>query len=110
MSTHSAGDSVRTDPITDRVHETSWSANLETPPHADSAERILEDALVAIEHTAPGNHVNLVTHGDHGHPSDYLYERLESNFDDREIEWRYVEQCGCGGHVTRVTVGPSVEW
>ena len=108
MSGHSAK-SARDEQITDRVHETSWSANLETPRHADSVERVLEDAVVAVKHTAPGTHVNLVTHGEHGNPSAYLYDRLESAFGARDIEWRYVDRCGCGGHVTRVTVGTDVE-
>jgi len=33
---------------------------------------VVEQAIEAVEHTEPGNHVNLVTHGDHGHPSSYL--------------------------------------
>lgn len=94
-------------PVTDRVHHNSWSANLELSHHADSVERVIEDAVTAIEHTAPGYHVNIVTHGAHGHPSTYLHERLEGAFGDREIRWEYVERCGCGGHVTRVHVGST---
>ncbi|MFB6281622.1 MAG: CGCGG family rSAM-modified RiPP protein [Haloferacaceae archaeon] len=92
------------DPVTDRVHDNSWSANLERPEHADDEARVVDGAIEAIEHTAPGNHVNLVTHGDHGHPSGYLYPALAERYGDG-IEWEYVEQCGCGGHVTRVHVG-----
>lgn len=95
------------DSVTDRVHETSWSANLEKPRHAESRDRILDGAVVAVQHTAPGNHVNLVTHGAHGHPSTYLYEHLENAFGDREVSWEYIDRCGCGGHVTRVRVGSS---
>lgn len=93
-----------TQAVTERVHETSWSVNLEMPRHADSVDRILDDAIEAIEHTASGTHVNLVTHGSHGHPSTYLYEQLEEAFDAREVMWEYVDQCGCGGYVTRVHV------
>jgi len=89
------------DPVTDRVHDNSWSANLEQPEHAESRELVVEQAVSAVEHTAPGNHVNLVTHGDHGHPETYLYDALESACDDA-VEWEYVQQCGCGGHVVRV--------
>jgi putative CGCGG family rSAM target protein len=96
------------DPITDRVHDTSWSANLERPHHGESLDRLLDDAVTAVEHTAPGYHVNLVTHGEHGHPSTYLYDRLEAAFGP-SIEWAYVERCGCGGHVTRVHVGANDE-
>ncbi|WP_135825325.1 CGCGG family putative rSAM-modified RiPP protein [Halorussus ruber] len=92
------------EPITDRVHDNSWSANLEKPHHAGSRGLVVEQAKVAVEHTAGGNHVNLVTHGEHGHPEEYLYDALEGAFGD-DLSWEYVEQCGCGGHVTRVYVG-----
>lgn len=91
------------EPITDRVHDNSWSANLEQPVHADDRELLIDQALSAVEHTAPGNHVNLVTHGDHGHPETYLYDALDG-YDGDDLDWEYVEQCGCGGHVVRVHV------
>jgi len=90
------------EPITDTVHDNSWSANLEKPQHADDRSLVVDQALDAIEHTTSGNHVNLVTHGDHGHPSEYLYDALDDALD--EIGYEYVEQCGCGGYVTRVHV------
>jgi putative CGCGG family rSAM target protein len=89
------------DPVTDRVHDNSWSANLEGPEHAADRAYLVEQALSAVEHTAPDNHVNLVTHGDHGHPETYLYEALDESYGDA-VEWEYVDQCGCGGHVVRV--------
>ncbi|MFB6302851.1 MAG: CGCGG family rSAM-modified RiPP protein [Haloferacaceae archaeon] len=92
-----------TDPVTDRVHDNSWSANLGTPEYAAAEARIVEGAVEAVEYTVPGNHVNLVTHGDHGHPADSLYPALAERLGD-VVEWEYVEQCGCGGHVTRVHV------
>lgn len=91
------------EPVTDHVHHNSWSANLEKPVHADEQDFVVEQALSAIEYTAGGNHVNLVTHEAHGHPRTYLYEALERAF-DAAIEWEYVDQCGCGGHVVRVHV------
>lgn len=90
------------DPVTDHVHDNSWSANLEQPRHRDDRGLVVEQAIEAVEHTAVGYHVNLVTHGKHGHPSTYLYEELEAAFGDRNVAWEYVDQCGCGGHVTRV--------
>lgn len=90
------------DPITDTVHDNSWSANLEQPEHAEDRQLVLEQAIDAIEHTTSGNHVNLVTHGEHGHPETYLYDALEDHFDGVDLE--YVQQCGCGGHVTRAHV------
>jgi putative CGCGG family rSAM target protein len=90
-------------PVTEAVHDNSWSANLEQPAHADDRELVVEQAVTAIEHTTDGHHVNLVTHGDQGHPETYLFAELESAFGD-EVDVEYVEQCGCGGHVTRVHV------
>ena len=89
-----------TDPVTESVHENSWSANLEHPRHAEDRDLLVRQAVEAVEHTAAGYHVNLVTHG---HPEDYLFGALSSAFGD-DVEWEYVEQCGCGGHVTRVHV------
>ncbi|MEF8807356.1 CGCGG family putative rSAM-modified RiPP protein [Natronomonas sp.] len=89
--------------VTDRVHDNSWSANLEKPQYTDDPELAVRDGVVAIEHTAPGNHVNLVTHGDLGHPEAFLYDALAEEYDDG-VDWEYIQQCGCGGHVTRVYV------
>jgi putative CGCGG family rSAM target protein len=90
------------EPIAEEIHQNSWSANLEQPEHAESRELVHEQAIAAVEHTAAGYHVNLVTHGDHGHPRTYLYDALDAAFGD--LEYEYVERCGCGGHVTRVHV------
>ncbi|ACV47792.1 CGCGG family rSAM-modified RiPP protein [Halomicrobium sp. ZPS1] len=89
------------EPVTDHVHENSWSVNLEQPAHGDDRDLVVAQAIDAIEHTASGNHVNLVTHGEHGHPETYLYDALEARED---VTYDYVEQCGCGGHVVRVQV------
>jgi len=32
-----------------------------------------------------------------------LYSALGDEFGD-DVDWEYVEQCGCGGHVVRVHV------
>jgi putative CGCGG family rSAM target protein len=83
-------------------HDNSWSANLEQPRHETDRGLVVDEAVEAVENTASGYHVNLVTHGAHGHPSAYLYDALADVFED--IEYEYVDQCGCGGHVTRVHV------
>jgi len=93
-------------PVTTEHHENSWSANLEGPEHADDEELVVEQAIEAVDRTADGYHVNLVTHGDLGHPSEYLFAAL-ADADGEDWCWEYVEQCGCGGHVTRVYVGTS---
>ncbi|MEF8881202.1 MAG: CGCGG family rSAM-modified RiPP protein [Halapricum sp.] len=90
------------DPVTDHVHHNSWSANLENPEHAEDRGLVVAQAIDAVRHTAPGNHVNLVTHGNHGHPEEYLFETLGERYSGVEIA--YVKRCGCGGHVTRVHV------
>lgn len=89
--------------VTDRVHENSWSVNLEGPEHAGDRDLVVEQGISAIQHTASGNHVNLVTHGDNGHPEEYLYDALEAEY-GTDVSWEYVAQCGCGGHVVRVYV------
>ncbi|WP_226042948.1 CGCGG family rSAM-modified RiPP protein [Natrinema sp. DC36] len=99
-STHDDHDAK---PVTDRIHDNSWSANLEKPEHADDRQLVVDQALSAIDHTASGNHVNLVTHANHGHPESYLYDVLESEGGD-DVDWEYIEQCGCGGHVVRAHV------
>lgn len=84
-------------------HETSWSINLEKPRHAEDREVVLAEALDAVERTAAGTHVNLVTHEAHGDPREYLFEHLADALGDG-INWEFVERCGCGGYVTRVHV------
>ncbi len=38
----------------------------------------MEQSKEAIEETAAGYHVNLVTHGEHGHPETYLWDEIEA--------------------------------
>lgn len=102
---HDDHDHSDAEPITDRLHDTSWSANLELPQHGEDRALLIRQAVDAIEHTESGYHVNLVTHGYHGHPSTYLYSALDAADFDADIDYEYVEQCGCGGHVTRVHLG-----
>lgn len=102
--TQRSDSSASVEPVTDRTHDNSWSANLEKPHHGEDEDLVTAQAIDAINHTATGHHVNLVTHSNHGHPKTYLYSVLSDEFDG-EIEWEYVEQCGCGGYVTRVYVG-----
>lgn len=80
--------------------EYTWSANLELEEHAEDVDLVVEQALQAVDQTASGYFVNLVTHGEHGHPESYLYEEIEQEHPDADVE--YVDECGCGGHVVRV--------
>ena len=91
------------DDYDEEPREYTWSVNLEGPEHADDRPLVVGEALRAVEQTAPGYFVNLVTHGDHGHPSEYLYDVLRDDFGE-SVRVEYVERCGCGGYVTRVHV------
>lgn len=79
-------------------HDTSWSAQLEDPSHAADRDRFVREAIEALESTAEGVHVNLVTHGEHGHPESYLFPELETRFGDA-VDWEFVDHCDCGGYV-----------
>ncbi|RAW47120.1 CGCGG family rSAM-modified RiPP protein [Halorubrum sp. 48-1-W] len=81
-------------------HSGSWSANLELDRYADDRELVVEHALLAVERTEPGHHVNLVTHPEHGSPEPYLEDTLHERFP--EATATVVDQCGCGGYVYRV--------
>jgi len=88
------------EPITDGStttpgRRTSKSHSTRTTPSWRSATRWSPSTTTA------GNHVNLVTHGDLGHPEEFLYDAIEREYG---LDPEYVEQCGCGGHVTRVQV------
>lgn len=92
---------------TETTHDGSWSKNLETEAYADDQGRVVRDAIAAIAATRSGMHVNLVTHAAHGHPREYLFGELTERYGDA-VGVEYVEQCGCGGHVSRVTVEEPV--
>ena len=66
---------------------------------------IVAAAVHAVEETAPGYYVNLVTPGFLGHPETAFIPSLMDKLREYRIrvrEIRYVDECGCGGHVTRV--------
>lgn len=46
------------------MYDNSWSANFEKPQHAADIDLVISQATDAMEHTEPGHHVYLVTHGD----------------------------------------------
>lgn len=82
-----------------------WSVNLEDEEYANDPDWMLEQALVAILRTAPGHAVNLVTPGSAGHPEQWFIGELQQQLTKRGvavIHIRFVDECGCGGYVTRV--------
>lgn len=78
------------------------SVNLETEQYVADRDLIFTDSVEAILETKPGYFVNLAVAEQHGNPDDYLVPALEQRFGS-QIEIRFVDQCGCGGYVYRVT-------
>lgn len=66
-------DHEETIPITEEIHDNSWSVNLEKSRYADDPDLVIRPSIYAIEQTSPGNHVNLVTHADLDHPEEFLF-------------------------------------
>lgn len=83
------------------LKEINWSAPLESEEYEGDMELLLHDAVEAINETAPGFYVNLVTPSCHGHPDEYLLPYLKESYGST-ISTKYIDQCGCGGFVYRV--------
>lgn len=84
------------------VIEKDWSCPMESEEYEENIDLVIKDAITAIEKTAKGYYVNLVTHEAHGHPDAYLLPVINERFRE-SIETRFIDQCGCGGYVLRVT-------
>ena len=80
----------------------SWSLDLEDEEYAGDLDSLLKAAKQAVESTSPGYFVNIVTPASLGRP-DFLIQELRREYGER-VRAEYVDQCGCGGYVTRVTV------
>lgn len=80
----------------------NWSINLETEQYAADQDLILSDSVEAILQTSLGSFVNLAVAPDHGDPDSYLVPHLTATFGS-DISIRFIDQCGCGGYVYRVT-------
>lgn len=80
----------------------NWSVNLETEEYVADRDLIITDACEAVRDTTPGHFVNLAVAPDHGDPADYLVPALLEHFASA-ISVQFVDQCGCGGYVFRVT-------
>ncbi|MGC5324303.1 CGCGG family rSAM-modified RiPP protein [Brevibacillus sp. SYSU BS000544] len=82
-----------------------WSLNLEDEYYVDHVEELVADAVKGVDETEKGFYVNLVTPAGCGDPASWLIPRLELILPAMEIGFErieYVDQCGCGGFVTRV--------
>lgn len=78
-----------------------WSIDLEHGEYETNVELIIRDGVEAIEKTAVGHFVNLVTPNGFGDPIEYFSQVLILQFSDR-IRFKLIDQCGCGGYVLRV--------
>jgi putative CGCGG family rSAM target protein len=81
--------------------ETNWSMDLEHNEYENNVDLIIEDGIKAVEETASGYYVNLVTSERFGNPNDYLVPLLTEIF-GHTIKTSFIDQCGCGGYVLRV--------
>ncbi|OIK15094.1 hypothetical protein BIV60_10165 [Bacillus sp. MUM 116] len=79
----------------------NWSVALEDDEYEENRELVIQDALVAIKETGKGYYVNVVTPAAFGSPVNYLLTHIENTFGD-SVSMKYIDQCGCGGHVLRV--------
>jgi len=80
----------------------NWSINLETEEYTLDRDLVLRDSIRAILDTKPGYFVNLAVAEIHGNPDDYLVPALQEHFGN-QIKILFIDQCGCGGYVYRVT-------
>lgn len=79
----------------------NWSASLEHEDYENDVEIVINEAIEAVQQTAKGFYVNIVTPSTFGNPNEYLTEILAMNFGN-EIYTKFIDQCGCGGYVLRV--------
>ena len=82
-----------------------WSVNLEDGYGPDDKEEIIQESIQAISRTKRGHFVNVVTPGPCGDPEFWLVPQLEKRLAQQDITIErmvYIDQCGCGGYVTRV--------
>jgi len=87
------------------IREKNWSLNLEDSYYEEHIDEIVPESVKAVVQTKPGCYVNIVTPEEYGDPRDSLIPQLSSQLMKKEIpvkEIRYIDQCGCGGYVTRV--------
>jgi len=87
---------------TKKIIEKDWSCGMETEDYEKDMELLITDAFKAVEETGEGYFVNLVTPAIHGSPEQYLVPVLINRFGST-ITTKFVDQCGCGGYVLKVT-------
>lgn len=88
--------------MTSKKIEKDWSCGMETEEYENDIELLIKDSIVAVEDTGEKHFVNLVTPSVHGNPDLFLVPILKEKFGDA-IETKFVDQCGCGGYVLKVS-------
>lgn len=81
--------------------EKNWSISLEHEEYEHNQHLIIKDAIEAVQQTAKGFYVNVVTPAVFGDPNLYLTTELQNLFGN-SIDTKFIDQCGCGGYVLRV--------
>jgi hypothetical protein len=88
------------------LRRADWSVNLEDAFYEENPDELYKEAVDAVGRTASGCYVNLVTPAGFGHPEEQGFiEKLMARLADAGIpykEIRFIDECGCGGFVTRV--------
>lgn len=80
----------------------NWSVNLETEEFVADRDLLVTEAMNAVRETTARHYVNLAVAPEHGQPDAYLVPALTEAFGGG-IEIDFIDQCGCGGYVYRVT-------
>lgn len=87
------------------LKEKDWSLSFEDPYYEKNFEEIFGESIDAVQRTKAGRYVNLITPGVHGDPRNGFIPQLLSRLKQADLavrEVRYIDECGCGGFVTRV--------
>lgn len=82
-----------------------WSLNVEDESYVENREEILNASIDALLRTKPNHFVNIITPGGLGHPEEWFIPSLRSRLTELNIPVegiQYIDECGCGGHVTRI--------
>jgi hypothetical protein len=78
---------------------------LEDSYYEQNPDELLKEALEAVISTAHGYYVNLVTPGGIGNPELAFIPGLIGKLEEEDVpvkKVQYIDECGCGGYVTRV--------
>ncbi|MGO4888489.1 CGCGG family rSAM-modified RiPP protein [Anaerobacillus sp. MEB173] len=89
-----------------QLKEGDWSLSLEDEEYAENRNELFAEALSAINQTKAGRYVNIITPEQCGDPHEWFIPELTNRLTaaSKQItEIRFIDMCGCGGYVTRIT-------